>query len=70
MSEMKDVVPSEFYRGDEEKPYCETVGELIEQLQRLPCDLPIKQGYEDGCTLTVYNIKTDAHLEITEADEG
>lgn len=67
---LKDLIPSEFYRGDEESPYAETVGQLIEQLQRLPADLPVMHGFDYGCCLTVYNInQDDAHLEIVDAGD-
>ena len=67
---LKDIIPSEFYSSAEESPYAETVGELIAQLERLPRDLPVKHGFDEGCRLTVYNINQgDAHLEIVDADD-
>lgn len=68
---LKDYfVPSEFYSDDEDSPYAETVEDLIEQLQRLPPDLPVKHGFDHGCRLTVYNIKQDdVHLEIGDAGD-
>lgn len=67
---LADTVPTEFYRGDEEKPYAETVGELIAELERLPDDLPVRHGFDHGCKLCVYNIRAeDAHLEVIDADD-
>ena len=64
----KDI-PEVFYRGDQTKPYCETVGELIEELQRLPEDLPIEQGMGGvGCRLVVYNIKSNPFLAVEDDD--
>lgn len=47
---------------------CRTVGKLIEELQKLPKTLPIRQGFGDGVSIEVYNISTDAHLEFEEID--
>ena len=67
---LKDVIPTEFYRGDEGSPYVETVEQMIEQLKRLPADLPVRHGVDYGCCLTVYNINLgDAHLEVVDADD-
>ncbi len=66
---LRDIVPEEFYRGDDH-PYAETVEELIYLLQKLPGDLPIKQGFNNGCTLIVFNVsEEDAHLEVMEVEE-
>ena len=67
---LKDIIPSEFYKADESSPFAETVGELIEQLKRLPRDLPVRHGFDHGCSPTVYNIKQeDVNLEIEDADD-
>lgn len=46
-----------------------TVGELIEQLKRLPPELEIQQGFDEGARLVVYNCRTTPHLEIEECEE-
>lgn len=65
MSDRREEVPKQFYRGDMAKPVAQTVGELIDELSRLPSDLPV-DPYEDGVALTVYNIDMDAHLAFSE----
>lgn len=66
MSGLEKIIPEEFYKGDVDKPTACDVGELIEQLQRLPRHLPVKSGFGEGCQLVVYNIKDGAFLEIEE----
>lgn len=61
-------VPIEFYHGDDH-PECKTVGELIEQLQRLPKDLRCKCGMSGRLRLVVYNIDRDRHLAIEEGTD-
>ena len=46
-----------------------TVGDLIEALQTLPKNLPIRQGFGEGVHPVVYNARTDAHLEFTEVED-
>ena len=45
---------------------CKNVGKLIEELQKLPKSLPIRQGFGEGISIEVYNISTDAFLEFEE----
>jgi hypothetical protein len=45
-----------------------TVGELIDELSRLPRDLPVDQEYEGrGSDLVVINRDSDAHIRLDEA---
>ena len=48
---------------------CRTVGKLIEELQKLPKTLPIKQGFGDGTMPTVFNSTTSAFLEFEEVED-
>lgn len=58
MRDLIEKIPPEFYRGDAEKPRAETVSDLIEQLRRLPGDLPVLSGVDNyGCELTVFNVR-------------
>lgn len=68
MSESKKGVPAEFFSSKYERVVCETVAEVIEQLKRLPPHLVIKQGFETGVQLVVYNISAEPHLEFEEAE--
>ncbi len=46
------------------------VGEMIDELSRLPRDLKIKQGFSPSADLVVFNIRQDdRHLEVTEGGE-
>lgn len=45
----------------------ETVGELIQELQRLPSDTPVRQGMEDSTDIVLFNALDDAHVSF---DEG
>ena len=48
---------------------CQTVGELIAELHRLPKDLPVKAGFEHGVELVVYNVtQGEPHLEFEEPE--
>ena len=47
---------------------CETVGELIIELQKLPADLPVNHGFGIGIKPTVFNSKTNAFLEFEEVE--
>ena len=60
----QEEIPEEFTSSD--KPIVETVGDLIEQLKMLPCDLPVETGLSDGVMLAVYNVTTNPVLEIEE----
>lgn len=61
MSSLKQVVPVEFYNAEKGggHPVVRTVGELIDQLQRLPRDLAIGNSESEAAMLTVPNIKDD-----------
>lgn len=67
----KDVIPKCFWHDSEPAPTVRTVGEMIEQLQRLPPDLEVRAGWSDAAMLVVYNINNRdcIHLEICEVDE-
>ena len=50
-------------------PTCETVGELVAQLQKLPPELPVGEG-GGGVTPIVFNANYDTvHLELMEDDD-
>lgn len=69
---MADEIPQEFYKGMGPQPAM-TVGELIEQLQKLPKDLKINQGFGKGVRACVYNVNAAhvdfPHMEFQEVDE-
>lgn len=49
---------------------CQTVGDVIDELSRLPRDLPVKQGLEESVDLVVVNLKhADTHLIFEEGGE-
>jgi len=62
-------IDCKFYHADFEHPKAYTVGELKEILAELPDDLRIKQGFEDGVKLIIYNHGFNPHLELEEIDE-
>lgn len=45
-----------------------TVGQLIEELQRLPPSLPVDQGYDDdGTDIVIFNIESGSpHVSFAE----
>ncbi len=52
-----------------------TVGEMIDELSRLPRDLPIKQDFSNSADLVLFNrYSSDCHLSVDEggtwSDEG
>jgi hypothetical protein len=48
-----------------------TVRELIEQLERLPEDLPINQGFEEGVVPVVFHVANDdTHVLQFEGNDG
>lgn len=52
-------------------PACDTVGELMQELAKLPPELPIKLSFEDGVKPVVYNAKyDDRHLSFEENEGG
>ena len=48
---------------------CKTVGNLMDELAKLPKTLPIKQGFGIGVNPTVFNSKTSAFLEFVEVED-
>jgi hypothetical protein len=51
------------------KKNCRTVGDVLDELGRLPRDLPVHSGFTDSVDLVVFNRKQpDQHLEF--ADGG
>lgn len=67
---MKDKIPEEFYRADKKHPVAHTVEELIEQLERLPPELPIQCCITSGAMLVVCNVNSGYPvLDIDEIDE-
>ena len=67
--ELKDLIHKDFYNEKRTPVLCETVGEVIEQLKRLPEDLAIGQGFGEAVILTVYNISMEnPHLSFDEID--
>lgn len=69
MSESKKGIPFDFFNSKGNPIICETVAEVIEQLKRLPLDLPVNHRFGNGVQLTVYNINDQPHLEFEEADD-
>jgi len=67
MSDRRKEIDQKFYKGGI-KPIAYTVGELMELLSELPCDLPIMPD-ENGAALVVYNVKTDAFLSLDDASD-
>ena len=46
-----------------------TVGELIKELERLPKNLPIHQGFSESVDVVVFNRKqADAHIAFDEGE--
>jgi hypothetical protein len=72
MSELKKIIPTEFYNEDEAGipvPRASNVGELIRQLQRLPDDLPLSGWGYLSHEIVVYNITMpNPHVSIEEVD--
>jgi hypothetical protein len=49
---------------------CKTVGDVIKELQRLPPELPVHQGFEDSVDLVVFNRdRADVHVSFAEGGE-
>jgi hypothetical protein len=49
---------------------CETVGDVIDELNRLPRDLPIVQGFADSVDLVVFNRdQENAHLSFEDGGD-
>lgn len=55
---------------DKKPGVCQTVEQLIKELQKLPGGLPIKQGFCDGVVPVVFNNSRchKPHLEFEEND--
>ena len=69
MGKYKDLVPAEFWSGNE-TPKAYNVGELIEQLERLPKEIELSSGFSDGVGLVLYNIDRDGmKLEFSEIED-
>lgn len=67
---MNKSIPKEFFNLKHADVICGTVGEVIEQLQRLPTELRIEQGFADGVRLVVTNVSTgDPYLCFEEAED-
>lgn len=64
-------IPEKFYK-EKIKGYpvkARTVGGLIKALNELPKRLPIEQGGDKGCVVTVYNVSLGSpFLQIDDAD--
>lgn len=66
----KDTIPKAFWHDSEPTPVVRTVGEMVEQLQRLPPELEVTAGWSNAAMLVVYNIDKDGmHLEVCEVDD-
>ena len=59
----KAKIPNYFYKSDLSKPILRNVGDLINELKKLPKDLHL-----EGCSLTVYNFNTGPCLAIDDED--
>ncbi|MBE8233552.1 MAG: hypothetical protein HAW67_07415 [Endozoicomonadaceae bacterium] len=67
--DLKQIIPTGFYHSDSAPHSATNVGELIEQLKKLPSHLPINSSRNSGCIVTVFNINADAFVEIEELRE-
>lgn len=65
----KDIVPKCFWHDSEPTPIAYTVGELIDELSRLPRELEVSTGFNTGAMVCLYNIDKDGmHVEIVEVE--
>ena len=65
----KDTVPKCFWHDSEPTPVARTVGELIDELSRLPRELEVSTGFNNGAMVCLYNIDKDGmHVEIVEVE--
>tara|TARA_R110001632_G_scaffold24289_6_gene67986 strand:- start:119 stop:364 length:246 start_codon:yes stop_codon:yes gene_type:complete len=62
-TKMKNLIPDDFRKS--EVPKVETVGELIEQLERLPKDLKTYQGFNDGVKVSVVQMGFTETFRLT-----
>lgn len=71
-------IPFEFHNLKKAKvthhPRAYTVGEVVDQLKRLPPDLPVESGFGKGVELIVFNVGAKhvdgPHLDFHEISEG
>ena len=64
MNKFKDLVPEQFYKGNQHVTPG-NVGQLIEQLERLPKDLLLTGTFSNEIELIVHSIDTSLpYLEI------
>jgi hypothetical protein len=69
MEDLKKVIHKDFYQNTGSPVLCDTVGEVIEHLSRLPKDLNVEQGFGDAVRIVVYNIDSEnPHVEFDEID--
>ena len=69
MTDLTKVIHKDFYHNTGQPILCDTVGEVIEQLNRLPKTLNIGQGFGETVRITVYNISSDnPHVAFDEVD--
>ena len=67
--EYKDKVPKCFWHDSEPTPIAYTVGELIDELSRLPRELEVSTGFNTGAMVCLFNIDKDGmHVEIIEVE--
>lgn len=45
------------------------VGQLIDELKRLPADLPVRMGFEDSADLVVFNRDDDPHVALEDGND-
>lgn len=65
----KDIVPKCFWHDSEPTPIAWNVGELIDELSRLPRELEISTSFNNGAMVCLYNIDKDGmHVEIGEVE--
>lgn len=57
-------------KRDVKVPPCFTVSDLIDELEKLPSDLPINGGFDHGVQPIIYNQKTKPVLIFEEADNS
>lgn len=67
---LQDEIEAHFYNDNAPAPECFTVGDILDQLSKLPRTLPYGDG-DSGVAyrVTVFNItEEDPHCEIEEID--
>ncbi len=63
------MIPEEFYKSGKTRPVAITVETLIQYLSKLPKDLVIEQGFNEGVQLVVYNVSLGRARLSLEEDE-